>query len=114
MAEKLGIVLGKRETAAEVRILRLVGIHLLKSSLRIKQDYKPPDNPSFFATARAVGVHHQTAQRCVERAAAFGAMAALEDLPRPGPEPRITDEARAWIVNLACRKAKDLGYPHEL
>jgi hypothetical protein len=39
-------------------------------------------------------------------------MAALE-LPRPGREPRITDEARAWIVNLASRKAKDLGYPHE-
>ena len=72
------------------------------------------DNPSFFAAAQAVGVHHQTAQRCVERAAAFGALAALDDLPRPGREPRITDEAKAWIVNLACRKAKDLGYPHDL
>ena len=23
-------------------------------------------------------------------------------------------EAKAWVVNLACRKAKELGYPHEL
>src|SRR5208337_860516 len=23
-------------------------------------------------------------------------------------------EAKAWLVSLACRKAKDLGYPHEL
>ena len=22
--------------------------------------------------------------------------------------------AKAWVVDLACRKAKDLGYPHEL
>jgi hypothetical protein len=31
-------------------------------------------------------------------------MAALEDLPRPGKQPTITAEAKAWVVNLACRK----------
>jgi transposase len=72
------------------------------------------DDPSFFATGQAIGVHHQTVQRCVERALAYGAMAALDDLPRPGREPTITAEAKAWVVNLACRKAKELGYPHEL
>jgi transposase len=41
-------------------------------------------------------------------------MAALDDSPRPGKEPEITAQARAWLVSLACRKAKDLGYPHEL
>src|SRR6266446_7046161 len=50
----------------------------------------------------------------VERALAFGAMAALDDRPRPGKEPTITVEAKAWVVDLACRKAKELGYPHEL
>jgi transposase len=72
------------------------------------------ENPSFFAVGRAVGVHHQTAQRCVERALAYGPMAALDDLPRPGKEPTITAEAKVWVTDLACRKAKDLGYPHEL
>ncbi len=72
------------------------------------------EDPSFFKVGRAVGVHHQTAQRCVERALAFGPMAALDDRPRPGKEPTITVEAKAWVVDLACRKAKDLGYPHEL
>jgi hypothetical protein len=70
--------------------------------------------PSFFATGQAVGVHHQTVRRCIARALAYGAIAALDDLPRPGREPRITAEAKAWVVNLACRKAKELGYPHEL
>ena len=72
------------------------------------------EDPSFFAVAHALGVHHQTVQRCVERALAYGPMAALDDRPRSGKEPTITAEARAWLVSLACRKAKELGYPHEL
>src|SRR6202795_4861632 len=71
-------------------------------------------DPSFFAVGQAAGVHHQTVQRCVERALAYGPLAALEDRPRSGKEPTITAEAKAWVVNLACRKAKELGYPHEL
>jgi transposase len=71
-------------------------------------------DPSFFAVGQALGLHHQTVQRCVERAVANGALAALDDNPRPGREPVITMEARAWLVALACRKAKDLGYPHEV
>jgi transposase len=72
------------------------------------------DDPSYFAVAQALGLHHQTVQRCVERAVAYGPMAALEDRPRPGKEPTITAEAKAWLVSLACQKAKELGYPHEL
>ena len=72
------------------------------------------EDPSFFAVGRALGVHHQTVERCVERALAYGPMAALDDRARPGKEPTITAEAKAWLVSLACRKAKDLGYPHEL
>ena len=72
------------------------------------------ETPSFYAVGRAIGVTHQTVERCLRRAERFGVMAALDDSPRPGREPVITDEARTFIVDLACRKAKDLGYPHEL
>lgn len=72
------------------------------------------ENPSFFAVGRRLGVHHQTVQRCVERALAYGPLAALDDRPRPGKEPTITPEAKAWLVSLACDKAKEHGYPHEL
>jgi transposase len=71
-------------------------------------------NQSFFATGQKLGVHYQTVQRCVERAVAYGALAALDDRPRPGKEPTITPEAKAWLVSLACDKAKGHGYPHEL
>src|SRR5262249_15949716 len=54
------------------------------------------EDPSFFAVGRALGLHHQTVQRYVERAVVEGAMAALDDRPRPGKEPTITIEAKAW------------------
>src|SRR3954466_14024327 len=70
--------------------------------------------PSFFAVGQELGQHHQTVQRCIERALAYGPVAALDDRSRPGKEPTITPEAKAWLVSLACDKAKDHGYPHEL
>ena len=78
---------------------------------RILLSYR--EDPSFFAVGQALGLHHQTVQRCV-RAVADGPLAALDDRPRPDREPTITIEAKAWLVDLACRKAKDVGYPHEL
>jgi len=72
------------------------------------------ETPSFYAVGRAIGVTHQTVERCLRRVERLGVMAALDDSPRPGREPVITDEARTFVVDLACRKAKDLGYPHEL
>ena len=67
------------------------------------------ENSSFFAVGQALGLHHQTVQRCVERA-----VAELDDRPRPGREHSITLEAKACLTSLSCRKAKELGYPHEL
>jgi hypothetical protein len=71
------------------------------------------ENPSFLAVGQSLEVHHQTVQRCVERAVAYGPLAALDDRPRPGKEPTITPQAKAWLVSLACDKAKEHGYPHE-
>src|SRR5437868_4016170 len=79
--------------------------------------FRPRDDRNAPGTGRsrqALGLHHQTVQRCVERAVAYGPMTALEDRPRPGKEPTITVEAKAWLVSLACEKAKAFGYPHEL
>ncbi len=71
-------------------------------------------DPSAHAVGEAIGVTHQTVLRCLGRAVRLGVMAALDDSPRPGKAPEITADAKAWLVSLACQKAKDLGYPHEL
>ena len=100
VAELMSIARSRTESASRVERARMLLAYR--------------DDPSFFAVGRALGVHHQTVQRCVERALAYGPLAALDDRPRPGAAPKITAEAKAWLVSLACRKAKDLGYPHEL
>ena len=43
-------------------------------------------NPSTYAVGEAIGVIHQTVQRCLDRAMWLGVMAALDDTPRPDKE----------------------------
>jgi hypothetical protein len=69
--------------------------------------------PIFLRGGSRFRAHHQTVQRCFELVA-FGPMATLDDRPRSAREATITAEARALLVSLACRKAKELGYPLEL
>jgi len=50
----------------------------------------------------------------INRALAVGPGAALKDSYHRPKEPSITEEARAWVVSLACIKPKDLGYAAEM
>jgi transposase len=71
-------------------------------------------DPSAYAVARRIGVTQPTVTRCLQRAAELGMIEALNDRPRARRDPVITASAKTWLVALACRKAKELGYPHEL
>jgi transposase len=66
------------------------------------------------ANAAAQKVNRNTVVLCIQKYLRFGLEAALGDLPRPGKPRRVTDEAIAWMQNLACQKPKDLGYAQEL
>src|ERR1700731_2423691 len=104
-------------TAEEIETLTALSRSRTEAARPVERAQMLPayrQQPSFFAVGQKLGVHHQTVQRCVERALAYGALAALDDRPRPGKEPTITPEAKAWLVSLACDKAKEHGYPHEL
>jgi len=52
-------------------------------------------------------------ERCIDKALAFGPLPALSDMPRSGHPTSITEEARAWVLSLACQKPTDVGYAHE-
>ncbi len=64
--------------------------------------------------ARKLGTNRPKVERCLNKALQLGVAAALRDLPGRGKKPTITREAKAWLVSLACRKAKELGYAQEL
>jgi len=71
------------------------------------------DGTSCPAIARTLGIPLPTVMRCVKKALALGPRRAVEDLPRAGRPPRITPEARAWIISLACQQPKDRGWAPE-
>lgn len=63
--------------------------------------------------ARDLNTTRPLVERCIDKAHGYGVMEALRDLPRPGRKPSITDDAKAWVVNLACTSPKEMGYAAE-
>ena len=59
-------------------------------------------------------VNKNTVKKCLSKLREFGMETALNDLPRSGKPRIITDDDRSWILNLACTKPSDHGYPDEL
>lgn len=55
-----------------------------------------------------------TVRLCLDKYKAGGVKAALFDEQRNGRPVEITDDAVAWIINIACQRPADLGYSQEL
>lgn len=72
------------------------------------------DGVSISEIARKLSTNRPKVGRCIDKALQFGPITALDDLPRPGRPRTITPEARAWIINLACKKPKEFGYSYEV
>lgn len=66
------------------------------------------------AIAQGLGTNRMKVERCVNKALQLGVAASLADLPGRGKPPKISAEARAWVLSLACQKPKELGYSYEL
>lgn len=71
------------------------------------------DGHSKMSVAQQLSVSRVMVDDTVSRTRVRGVLSALDDLPRSGHPIRITPEAKAWLVSLACGKPKTLGYPHE-
>lgn len=72
------------------------------------------EGASISSIARNLKTNRPKIERSVDKALQLGTIAALSDLPRPGSPPKITPEARAWVIHIACTKPKDLGYSYEI
>jgi len=68
---------------------------------------------AIYSIAKDLQVSRHRVERCIDKALMGGIDFALEDLPRSGKPAAITVDAKAWVVQLACTKPKELGYPHE-
>jgi transposase len=64
--------------------------------------------------AKAVGMTRKSVGKWIGKALEMGSGAALKDAYHRPKEPAITEDAKAWVIHLACSKPKDLGYAAEV
>ena len=69
---------------------------------------------SVSSIGRRLGMTRLSVSKWVAKALAVGPMAALKDNYHRPKEPVIGDDAKAWVVFVACTKPKDLGYAAEV
>lgn len=71
------------------------------------------DGLSVADIADKVGLNRKSVMLCIEKYVAGGVENALFDAPGRGRNPEISDEEKAWIINIACQKPTAFGYSAE-
>jgi transposase len=59
-------------------------------------------------------VSRPTIYKCIDKALRMGVDSGLRDTFHRPKAPVITEEAKTWVVNLACTKPKEHGYAAEV
>lgn len=72
------------------------------------------DGLSIDAIADKVGINRKSVMLCINKYMDGGVENALYDAPGRGRNAEITDDEKAWIINIACQKPVDLGYSAEV
>jgi len=63
---------------------------------------------------RITHVSRPTIYKWVDKALAVGIEEGLKDKYHRPKEPVITEEAKTWVINLACKKPTEYGYAAEM
>lgn len=71
------------------------------------------DGISIDSIADKVGINRCSVMLCLKKYKEGGIENALFDAPGRGRNAEITDDEKAWIINIACQKPVDLGYSAE-
>ena len=71
------------------------------------------DGCSIDCIADKIGINRKSVMLCLNKYADGGVENALSDAPGRGRNAEITDDEKAWIINIACQKPKDFGYSAE-
>ncbi len=72
------------------------------------------DGKSIDDIADKVGMNRKSVLLCINKYLDGGVENALFDAPGRGRNAEITDDEKAWIINIACQKPVDLGYSAEV
>lgn len=72
------------------------------------------DGFSVDAIADKTDLNRKSVMLCINKYLNGGVENALYDAPGRGRNAEITDDEKAWIINIACQKPVDLGYSAEV
>jgi len=72
------------------------------------------EKESIVSIQKVLGVSRPTIYKCIDKTIAAGPERGLKDTPHSPKQPEITEEAKTWVVNLACTKPKEFGYAAEV
>ena len=75
---------------------------------------KYADGQTISSIEKNLKVSRPTIYKCIDKSLAAGIETGLKDKYHSPKSPVITEDAKTWVVNLACTKPKDHGYAAEL
>jgi transposase len=91
-----------RSRTAQAQVVQRARIILLRS-----------DGVLIDEIADKAGINRKSVMLCLNKFKEGGVRNALNDAPGRGRNAEITDEEKAWIINIACQRPYDLGNPAE-
>ena len=95
------------ETIVRTRTLQALGVTRARILL-LKEAGDSVD-----AIAEKVDLNRNSVLLCLKKYKAGGVENAIYDAPGRGRNAQITDDEKAWIINVACQKPKEYGYSAE-
>ena len=72
------------------------------------------DGQSIGFIANKLDLNRKSVELCIDKFLEAGINAAINDNSRTGRPFEISDDEKAWIINLACQKPTTFGYAQEL
>lgn len=108
---KLSLTDEERQQLVELAQSRTASIREVERA-KILLNYADGSNISKIKSV--LGVSRPTIYKCIDKALAMGIQAGLKDKYHTPQQPVITEEAKAWVINLACTKPKEHGYAAEI
>ena len=101
------------EDLKELQILSVSRTASHRSVIRAKILLKYYDGMTVTPIADALHTNRPLVERAINKGLAYGVIPALQDLPGRGAKRVITDDAKSWVLFIACSKPADYGYSYE-
>lgn len=92
-----------KKPTIEVRVYKRANILLMKS-----------EGLSYEDIEKRLNITRPSIRLCIDKYLEGGLNNALEDKPGRGVKAQIFEDAKLWVINIACQKPKNFGYSAEL